>query len=178
MEEDATRRKSALEGSRERVLEEDFEEESGEGLHESSLVANCVEHLIVKSGLTLGVIDGVFPTTAWHVGTLAQVAWMVSEKKFCDESGVGMAGILGLIKIPEEPVDAIIIIGPLSCLLKGLWSCLSLRVAVSILPLHPRRGKGRKKPKPHYEKDFSEGFVVSKHFLSHDKCGGVTDRQF
>ena len=111
------------------------------------------------------------------MGTLAQVAWTVSKKKFCDKSGVGMAGVLGSIKIPEEPVDAIIIIGPLSRLPKGRWSCLSLRVAISILPLHLRGGKGRKKPKSiHYEKYFSKGFVVSKHYLSHDKCGGVTDR--
>ena len=74
MEVDATRRKSALEGLRKRALEENVEEESSKGPHESSLVAECVKRSIRKSDLTLGVINGVLPTTAWHVGTLAQVA--------------------------------------------------------------------------------------------------------
>ena len=103
----------------------------------------------------------------------------MSEKKFCNENEVGKAIVSGLIKIPEEPVDAIIIIGPLSCLPKGHWSCSSLRVVISILTLHTRKWKGRKKSKPnHYEKDFAKGSMVSKNFLSHNSCGGVTDRQF
>lgn len=129
---DAVRHKSALDNRtlKKIVIEEDVEEENGGGSHESSLVAECVECLIVKSDFMLGVIDGVFPTMVWHMGTLAQVAWMVLEKKFQNGDGGGISNILSLIKIPEELVDAIIIIGPLSCLPKGCKSCSSLKVVI------------------------------------------------
>ena len=105
---DAARCKSALDNRtlKKKFLEEDVEEENGGGLHESSLVAMCVECSFVKSCLMLGVIDGVFPTTVWHVETLVQVTWMFLEKKFRNRDRGGISNVLGSIKIPVEPVDA------------------------------------------------------------------------
>ena len=36
---------------------------------ESSLVDECAEQLVMKLDHLLRIIDGVYPTTEWHVGT-------------------------------------------------------------------------------------------------------------
>lgn len=90
----------------------------------------------MQSNLSLGVIDGVYPTTEWHVGTLDYVAWVVSDRQLpirdnpgelCSQSGNN-------INIPEEPVDFVIIIGSFSQFPDEWLSCSKLKVVISIWP--------------------------------------------
>ena len=46
-----------------------------------SLIAECVEREVAKLDLSLGILDGVYPTTQWNVGTLGRIAWVVSEQE-------------------------------------------------------------------------------------------------
>ena len=46
-----------------------------------SLIAECVEREVAKLDLSLGILDGIYPTTQWNVGTLGRIAWVVSEQE-------------------------------------------------------------------------------------------------
>lgn len=78
----ATRRKSARETGTEDVvvsvkenLKESKEDQLGSG------IAECVERTLVRPVLTLGIIDDVYPTAEWRVGTLARVLWSISHNQ-------------------------------------------------------------------------------------------------
>ena len=46
-----------------------------------SLIAECVEREVAKSDLSLGILDGIYPTTQWNVGTVGRIAWVMSEQE-------------------------------------------------------------------------------------------------
>ena len=45
-----------------------------------SLIAECVEREVAKLDLSLGILDGIYPTTQWNVGTLGRIAWVMLEQ--------------------------------------------------------------------------------------------------
>ena len=61
-----------MEGNRIEEVETQFME---------SLIAECVEREVVKLDLLLGILDGIYPTTQWNVGTLGKIAWVMSEQE-------------------------------------------------------------------------------------------------
>ena len=46
-----------------------------------SLTAECVEREVAKLDLLLGILDGIYPTTQWNMGTLGRIAWVMSEQE-------------------------------------------------------------------------------------------------
>lgn len=73
---------------------------------------------MAKLDLTLGIIDGVYPATKWHVGTLSQVVWIVSDKQLPTNNDRNKLWSQSRndMDIPKEPVDIIVIIGSLNSL--------------------------------------------------------------
>lgn len=69
----------------------------------------------VKSDLSFGIIDVVYPTTELHVGTLGQVVWIIFDKQLTTKNDGNelLSQSRNSMKIPEEPVVSIIIIGSL-----------------------------------------------------------------
>ena len=81
-----------------------------EGPQESSYIAEYLERLLVKLNLLLEIIDGVYPTIEWHVGTLAQVAWTVCDRKLRKRDDCVELCSPFRANIPGDLIDAIIII--------------------------------------------------------------------
>ena len=78
----AARRKSARETGTKEVavsVKKDAKESKEDQL--GSGVAECVERTLERPVFTLGIIDDVFPTAEWHMGTLARVLWSTSKKQ-------------------------------------------------------------------------------------------------
>ena len=77
----AARQKNAQETETKRtvvLVEGDVKENKDS--QKCSYIAECVEQTMEKLDLTLVIIDGVYPTTKWHVVTLDQVVWIISDK--------------------------------------------------------------------------------------------------
>ena len=49
---------------------------------EDNFIAERVEVIVQKLHVTLGIIDGCYPTIFWHMGPLADVKWITSDRKF------------------------------------------------------------------------------------------------
>lgn len=78
----AARRKNATEALSLGAAEARKEEygSSSIGVPEDSLIFERVEVMVQKSHVTLGIIDDCYPTTSWHVGPLADVKWITSDR--------------------------------------------------------------------------------------------------
>ena len=169
----AARRKSASEKLPPDTIEtsEDEHGNSSTILPEDSLIAERVEVIVQKSQVTLGILDGYYPTTAWHVGPLAELRWITSDRKF--PSGMQNHHHWFPFKngVPSGPVQVILIMGPFSRLPSNRWSCSTLQVVLS-LTNHAGRNKKRKVGSTATTR---EKFDLLQETLHHGDCGGVTD---
>ena len=169
----AARRKSASEKSPPDTIEtsEDENGNSSTILPEDSLISERVEVIVQKSQVTLGILDGYYPTTAWHVGPLAELRWITSDRKFPSGMQNHHHWFSSNRGVPSGPVQVILIMGPFGLLPSNRWSCSTLQVVFSLI----NRDKKNRKRKLGSTATTIDNFDLLQETLHHGDCGGVTD---
>ena len=82
-------------------------------MEEDAFIAERVDRTLEKSEVSVGIIDGVYPTSRWHLGMLGRLKWITSSKAMPFEESDISCWSLSSDGIPREPVDVILIIGSL-----------------------------------------------------------------